>query len=169
MLAWCRYGRFDDCQYRVRARNPTVVAGIGIVSVSYSLQGWVGIPYTISGISYSPLFLLLLHSSLDLQTRRNQPKQPCSSRNDHIRVITLRELQWTYRAIANHLQCTVRQVQTACTEEHPTPSKPSGPPTTMIPTQVEELVRYVCSSRNTRLCLIGNHWMQDRSCGNVLQ
>lgn len=85
------------------------------------------------------------------QTPTRRPKQADLSRDERIRVLTLRGLQWTYQAIADYLHITIRQVQTACTAEHPTPGKRTGRPTMLNPQQIEELVRYVCSSRTTRL------------------
>ena len=44
------------------------------------------------------------------------------TRDSRLKALTLRDIGWKYQAIASHLQCSIRQVQYACTHR-PTPQK----------------------------------------------
>jgi transposase len=81
----------------------------------------------------------------------NRQKQPDLTRDQRLQVRTLRDIGWTYSRIASHLNCTERQIQTACTSEQTTPKKRDGRPTLLSNEQREELVVFVCNSRTNRL------------------
>lgn len=73
------------------------------------------------------------------------------SRDQALQCRTLRSVNMSYQAIAEHLKCTERQVQHACSSrDHPTPQKRRGRPGTLTPQQIQDLVSYVTSSRTAR-------------------
>jgi len=75
---------------------------------------------------------------------------PQLTRDQRLQCLTLREIGWDYRKIVDRLKVTERQVQTAVTSGHPTPSKRSGRPAKLTPIQVQELITYVTSSKEGR-------------------
>lgn len=72
------------------------------------------------------------------------------TRDQRIRVQTLRDVGFTYEAIARHLDISHRQVQYTCTAGHPTPSKRSGRPSSLTEEQLDELIEYIKQSKETR-------------------
>ncbi len=92
------------------------------------------------------------------------PQKHHLSRDKTLQTHTLRSAGLTYEAIACQLSITVRQAQYACTRSHPTPSKRSGRPGTLLNEQKTELIDYVCQSKLTRrlsylhLSLAFEHW-----------
>jgi hypothetical protein len=67
-----------------------------------------------------------------------------------LQIQTLRGVGFTYEAIASDLKITLRQVQYACTAEHPTPSRRSGRPAALSDTKLDELIDYIKQSKETR-------------------
>jgi len=78
-------------------------------------------------------------------------KHPDLTRNQRIQCLTLRSADWTYNAIAHYLGLTQRQVQTACSTDHPTPKKCKGRNATLSEAQVNELKVFICCLRTNRL------------------
>jgi len=72
------------------------------------------------------------------------------TRDQRIRVRTLRDVGFTYEAIARHLDVTVRQAQHTCQAEQATPKKRSGRPPALTEAQTDELVNYIQQSKETR-------------------
>lgn len=84
-------------------------------------------------------------------TPQRREKHSDLTRDDRIRVQTLRSIGWTYEAIANELNCTQRQVQHACSTVQVTPKKRSGRKSTLSEAQIDEIVEFVTHSRTHRL------------------
>lgn len=78
-------------------------------------------------------------------------KRPDLTRDQRLQARTLRDIGWTYNQIASHLNCSERQVQTACTSEQTTPKKRDGRPSLLSDEQRQELIIFVCNSRTNRL------------------
>lgn len=77
------------------------------------------------------------------------PATPPNQRLKHDQIIqiqALRSIGQSYEAIARHLCLTTRQVQYACIREHPTPISPTGRPSQLNSTQIQQLIEYVTSS-----------------------
>ena len=72
------------------------------------------------------------------------------TRDEILEVRVLRDLGWTYEAIAAHMKITQFQVQYSVLRIYPTPEKRSGRPTVLRKDQEEELIEYICSSKHTR-------------------
>ena len=88
-----------------------------------------------------------------------QQKHPDLSRDDRIKVITLRNTGLTYAEIqaqlleTEGLKCTIRQIQHAVKAGHPILKKRKGRNLYLSKQQVKELVVFVCSLRTNRLML----------------
>lgn len=78
------------------------------------------------------------------------PRRHQISRDQAIKIHTLRLIRLSYEAIAHNLSLTIRQVQLAYIKDHPTPKKRSGRPIEITKDQSEELIQYVCLSKFTR-------------------
>jgi DDE superfamily endonuclease/Helix-turn-helix domain len=72
------------------------------------------------------------------------------SRDERLQIQTLRNAGWSLNQIADHLGCTWSQAQYACATEKVTPCKRSGRPPLLTPSQIEELITFVCFSKATR-------------------
>jgi transposase len=72
-----------------------------------------------------------------------------TSRDDRLRVHTLREIGWNSRDITRHTGLTQNQVRYALT--HPsTPRKPSGRPSQLSPNDIDRIIEWVCASKANR-------------------
>ena len=73
------------------------------------------------------------------------------NRDQRLQARTLRQVGQSYRQISDFLNCTERQVQHACTsKDGPTPKRRSGRTSRITPEMTQELIEYVCQSRETR-------------------
>lgn len=82
------------------------------------------------------------------------PTTTQSTRDLRLRARTLHEIGWSYPQIARHLGLTPRQVQYALTTVNLTPQRRSGRPPLLTPTEVDELIEFICaSSYNRRMSL----------------
>ncbi len=72
------------------------------------------------------------------------------SHDDRLRIRTLREVGWTYEAIATHIGCTQRQVQYTVNEPKTTPTKHTGRPVCASPEDVKTIVDFVTASKSHR-------------------
>lgn len=88
---------------------------------------------------------------MEPSTPQRRSKRPDLSRDDRLRVQTLRSIGWTYEAIATELNYSQRQVQNACSSDHPTPVKRKGLNPVLSEAQIDELVEFVIHSRTKRL------------------
>ncbi len=84
-------------------------------------------------------------------TPQRRTKQSDLSRDDRIRIQTLRSIGWTYAAITTELDCTQRQIQHAYSTTQVTPKKRKERNSTLSDAQIDELVEYVIHSRTHRL------------------
>jgi transposase len=78
------------------------------------------------------------------------PKKKHLTRDERLRIQTLRSINMSYGDIARHLHVTERQVQHACGTEHPTPLKRSGRPGLLSNEQKRVLIEFVCLSKLNR-------------------
>ena len=77
------------------------------------------------------------------------PKKTRLTRDDRLRIRTLREVGWSYQDIVSKYGFTYSGVQYACT--HPlTPSKRAGRPPQMNQEQSDALVAFVTASQHNR-------------------
>jgi hypothetical protein len=77
------------------------------------------------------------------------PARQHLDRDSRIKILTLREIGWTFEQIAKHQRVTIRQVQYACSKGHPTPSKRDGR-SIFTAARRAELIEYVRQNRQTR-------------------
>lgn len=84
------------------------------------------------------------------QTTPIQTSRSWSTRDQRVAARTLRAQQLTYAQIAAQLGMTLRQVQTACTEDRPTPRKPRGQRRKLSEDQLDEIIEFITSSKETR-------------------
>lgn len=78
------------------------------------------------------------------------PHHRYASRDERIRIHTLRNEGYMYKLIAERVGCTERQVGYALS--HPlTPKKRSGRPPKLTEAQVDELLRFATTSPRGRL------------------
>lgn len=80
------------------------------------------------------------------------PRTPShkASRDQRIAARTLRDQGLTYSQIASKLGIIQRQVQKACTDERPTPRKAPGRGRKLSEEQLDEIIDYISSSKETR-------------------
>ena len=78
------------------------------------------------------------------------PPRQHLTRDQTIQIQTLCSVGQSYKAITSHLSVTVRQVQNACTRDHPTPIKRPGRPSQLTTAQIEELIEYITHSKQSR-------------------
>lgn len=77
------------------------------------------------------------------------------TRDDRIRIATLREEGFTYKQISQRINCTPRQAEYAC--QHPlTPKKRKGRPSMLTQEQIDEIITWICYSKANRRA----SWMQ---------
>lgn len=79
------------------------------------------------------------------QTPRHQ-----ASRDQRVAARTLRAQGYTYAQIAQALGITQRQVQKACTDDRPTPRKAPGRSRKLSEEQLDEIIDFISSSKETR-------------------
>ncbi|KAF4200233.1 hypothetical protein CNMCM8927_003680 [Aspergillus lentulus] len=72
------------------------------------------------------------------------------SRDDRIRVLTLRDAGFTYQQIADQLQITHRQVQYTCQSQQMTPTKAPGQPPKLSEEDVDNIIAFISSSKRNR-------------------
>lgn len=72
------------------------------------------------------------------------------SRDQRIIARTLRSQGHTYAQIAQQLHITQRQVQKACTDDRPTPRKAPGRSRKLSEEQLDEIIDFVSTSKETR-------------------
>ncbi|EED12565.1 conserved hypothetical protein [Talaromyces stipitatus ATCC 10500] len=85
----------------------------------------------------------------------NEPASPKQystrlTRDDRIRVQTLREAGFTYEQIAKQLNITQNQVQYACQSSQVTPKKARGAPPKLSEAQMDEIIESIFSSKRNR-------------------
>jgi ketohexokinase/beta-glucosidase len=73
------------------------------------------------------------------------------TRDQRLQIQTLRDIKWTHKAIATHLNVTERQVEYSLSQEHVTPKKKTGRKSTLSERDVDEIEIFICSSRTGRL------------------
>ncbi|KAL1956033.1 hypothetical protein VTO42DRAFT_7848 [Malbranchea cinnamomea] len=72
------------------------------------------------------------------------------SRDDRIRVLTLRDAGFTYQQIASQLQITHRQVQYTCQSQQISPKKAPGKPPKLSEEDVDDIIAFISSSKRNR-------------------
>lgn len=72
------------------------------------------------------------------------------SRDERLRVLTLRDAGFTYNQIAQQLHITHRQVQYTCQSHRATPKKPHGQPPKLTEQDVDRIIEWISSSKRTR-------------------
>lgn len=72
------------------------------------------------------------------------------SRDDRIRVLTLREAGFTYQQIADQLQITHRQVQYTCQSQQTTSRKAPGQPPKLSEEDIDNFITFISSSKRNR-------------------
>ena len=75
---------------------------------------------------------------------------PHLSRDERLQVLTLRSKNLSYNQIAVRLGITKNQVHYTIDQGHPTPKKKTGRPPLLDEDQVQDLVAFVCASRQNR-------------------
>jgi transposase len=75
------------------------------------------------------------------------------TRIQRLTVRALRSQTLTYEQIASQLGITYRQVQTACTADRPTPHKSRGQRRKLSEDQLDEIIEFITSSKETRRML----------------
>ena len=73
------------------------------------------------------------------------------TRDERIRVQTLRRIGWKHKAIALHLGITTRQVEHSLSSKRVTPKKRTGRRSQLTEEQVDQLEVFVYSSKTGRL------------------
>lgn len=73
------------------------------------------------------------------------------SRDQRIEIRTLRRIEWTHQAIADHLGITIRQVEHSLSTPHVTPKKKTGRKPILSEEQINQIEIFVCSSQTGRL------------------
>lgn len=73
-----------------------------------------------------------------------------ASRDKRLAARTLRAQNQTYAQIAAQTGLTQRQVQIACSNERPTPRKPRGQRRKLSEEQLDEVIEFITSSKETR-------------------
>lgn len=78
-------------------------------------------------------------------------KNPELTRDQRRDIVLLHSIGWSHSQIRRHLpfQPTIRQISYAC-NVRATPQKKTGRPPVLTQAQVEELVKFVCASRQNR-------------------
>ncbi|CBF89682.1 uncharacterized protein ANIA_10066 [Aspergillus nidulans FGSC A4] len=72
------------------------------------------------------------------------------SRDDRIRILTLRDAGFTYQQISSQLGFTYRQVQYTCQNEQSTPRKPPGQRPKLSEEDMDNIITFISSSQRTR-------------------
>jgi transposase len=75
---------------------------------------------------------------------------PRSFRDQRLKARTLHDLGWSYQAISKELDLTIRQVQTAVTNSHPTPEKRKERPSILSPHHIQILIEWVTAFKANR-------------------
>jgi Homeodomain-like domain len=79
------------------------------------------------------------------------PPRKRIDRDTRIRILTLRDVGWKYAQIATHLKVTERAVSYTCQTRKVTPQhSKAGRPPKLSKDEVDKLVQYVISSKETR-------------------
>jgi transposase len=79
------------------------------------------------------------------------PRRKRLSRDDRIRILTLRAIPWTYQQIAKHLGCTEGAVQYTCAKHQVTPQhRKAGRPPKLSKEEVDRIEEFVTQSKKTR-------------------
>lgn len=78
------------------------------------------------------------------------PRHHHASRDQRVAARTLRAQGYTYAQIARELGITQRQVQRACTDDRPTPRKAPGAGRKLSEEQLDEIIDFISSSKETR-------------------
>ena len=89
------------------------------------------------------LFSYLYQQTLNI--KKENFKLSDSKCDQHIQVLLLCEVGWTYDQIAFHLYITWCQVQYACNTGHPTSAKCPGWPGTLFFDQIQTLIKFICT------------------------
>ena len=72
------------------------------------------------------------------------------TRDDRIRIQTLREAGLTYQQISQQLHINYRQVQYACQASQVTPKKPRGATPKLSDDQIDEIITWISQSKKNR-------------------
>lgn len=78
-----------------------------------------------------------------------KPRRARLTRDERIRIRTLRDVGWSYQAIVDKYGFTHSGIQYACTHSE-NPGKHTGRPPMLSEEQVEALVAFVTASKNNR-------------------
>lgn len=92
-----------------------------------------------------------LHQTSD-ETIPQPPHTPRhnATRDQRLIARALRGQGYTYTQIAQELHITRRQVQLACTDDRPTPRKPPGARRKLSDEQLDEIIDFIRTSKETR-------------------
>ena len=77
-------------------------------------------------------------------------KAPDLNRDERLQVLTLFSIGWSASQIANKTGATIRQIRYTCETGHATPARKSGRPPLLTAAQIEELIEFICSSKEGR-------------------
>ncbi|KAI1007939.1 hypothetical protein K3495_g279 [Podosphaera aphanis] len=77
-------------------------------------------------------------------------RSPNVNRDQKLKILKSYGAGYSRNQIAEHLKITRAQVKYTITTGHVCPKKSTGRPARLSPTQVDELERFICSSRETR-------------------
>lgn len=72
------------------------------------------------------------------------------TRDDRLRILTLRDAGFTYEQIVQQLHFSHHQVQYTCQSGQATPKKAPGNPPKLSEAQVDDIIKYISSSERTR-------------------
>ena len=91
-------------------------------------------------------------NQISYQSSDQAPRTPSqkATRDQRIAARTLRAQRYTYAQIASELDITQRQVQKACSDERPTPRKARGRGRKLSEEQLNEIIEFISSSKETR-------------------
>ncbi|KAF9249652.1 hypothetical protein DTO006G1_6722 [Penicillium roqueforti] len=92
----------------------------------------------------------LHHTSNETIPQPPQTPRHNATRDQRIAARTLRAKGYTYAQIAADLHITQRQVQKACTDNRPTPRKPPGARRKLSEEQLDEIIDFIRTSKETR-------------------
>lgn len=72
------------------------------------------------------------------------------NRDERLQILTLRSIGWSFDQIIEKTGATWRQVQYTCQTGQATPARRSGRPPLLTAAQIEELIAFICSSKEAR-------------------
>lgn len=120
----------------------------------YTVSGRLIVSAVHGGVKSSygtTFFLFFIQFCIMESTPVTSKKQSDLTRDQRLQVITLRDVEWRYAQIAEHLNLTIHQVQYACIVARPTSQKHRSGRRELIDEDARRmLVNFVCASSENR-------------------